>query len=267
MKIRFSQAQLEALAAALGETDTGISGSQIGHLLAACGMEDPEPTLTKRHRLYNAFARSWNSTRGGEAILRFVAQALRPERFLREPTRYEPLRANANRALGFVGLQVTETGEIVESTQVRTLGEAEQRAQSLRADLSARGVHPDVLAFCRAELLADNYFHAVLEATKSIAEKIRSRTGLHDDGATLVDRALGGELPLLAINPYTTESEKSEQRGFANLVKGVFGMFRNTTAHAARIHWKMEKSDAEDLLSLASLIHRRLDNAHMPPRV
>lgn len=132
--------------------------------------------------------------------------------------------------------------------------------------LGIRGVHPDVLRFCRAELLADNYFHAVLEATKGIAEKIRDRTGLTDDGGTLVDRALAGDPPMLAINGFSTESEKSEQRGFANLVKGVFGMFRNPTAHSPRIQWEINKSDAEDLLTIASLIHRRLDIAHMPAR-
>jgi len=135
------------------------------------------------------------------------------------------------------------------------------------AYLTARGVHPDVLRFCRAELVADDYFHAVLEATKSIADKLRARTGLTDDGAVLVDRALSGDLPMLAINDLSSESERGEQRGFANLVKGVFGMFRNPTAHAPRIHWAMNKADAEDLLSLASLIHRRLDSSRMPPRV
>jgi uncharacterized protein (TIGR02391 family) len=107
----------------------------------------------------------------------------------------------------------------------------------------------------------------VLEAVKSVADKLRARTGLPDDGAPLVDRALTGDLPMLAINPLKTEREKSEQRGFANLLRGTFGMFRNTTAHEARINWPMTKEDAEDLFSLVSLIHRRLDAAHMPPRV
>jgi uncharacterized protein (TIGR02391 family) len=115
-------------------------------------------------------------------------------------------------------------------------------------------------------LLADDYFHGVLEATKSITDKLRTRTGLTDDGAILVDHALAGDPPMLAINALTTESAKNEQRGFTNLLKGTFGMFRNTTAHAARIHWTMNKAEAEDLLSLASLIHRRLDSAIMPPR-
>jgi len=64
----------------------------------------------------------------------------------------------------------------------------------------------------------------------------------------------------------TTKSEKDEQKGFANLLKGVFGMFRNTTAHEARINWDMSKEDAEDLLSMVSLIHRRIDGANMPLR-
>src|ERR1700730_8279618 len=130
-----------------------------------------------------------------------------------------------------------------------------------------RGVHPDVLRFCREELLADNYFHAELEAVKSVADQLRARTGLTVDGASLVDRTLTGDPPMLAINSLKTESEKGEQRGFANLLRGTFGMFRNTTAHEARIHWPMAKDDAEDLFSLVSLIHRHLDAANMPPRV
>ncbi len=44
-------------------------------------------------------------------------------------------------------------------------------------------------------------------------------------------------------------------------------MFRNPTAHAARISWDMCREDAEDLFSIVSLIHRRLDKAIMPPRI
>ncbi|MFD2053722.1 TIGR02391 family protein [Mesorhizobium calcicola] len=71
---------------------------------------------------------------------------------------------------------------------------------------------------------------------------------------------------MLAINALATKSEQDEQKGFGNLLKGTFGMFRNPTAHEARINWTMSKEDAEDLLSLVSLIHRRLDAASMPPR-
>ena len=97
--------------------------------------------------------------------------------------------------------------------------------------------------------------------------KSESKTGLTDDGASLIDRALAGDVPMLAISPLQTKSEKDEQKGFVNLLKGTFGIFRNPTAHEAKINWKMPKEDAEDLLSLVSFIHRRLDASHMPFRV
>ena len=267
MKPMFSQSQLEAIADALADTSSGLTGSEIAHMLKLCKMVDPNPTMTKRHRLHNAFVESQNSRQNRTAILEFIRQSMKPERYARTPDRFEPMRTNLNRALAFASLAVDAAGKLGGAQQAHTLADAEHRAQALRADLTKRGVHPDVLLFCRAELLADNYFHAVLEATKSIATKLRTRTGLTDDGGTLVDRALGGDMPMLAINSLKSESERSEQRGFANLLKGTFGMFRNTTAHEARILWTMDKADAEDLLSLASLIHRRLDTAVMPPRV
>lgn len=264
--ICFTVSQLRAIADALGDTEKGLTGSEIGHLLTVCSIADTDPALTKRHRLYNAFAYDQNTRNHRRQILGFIRHSMKPERFAREPERFEPMRALLNRALAFAGLSVDAAGALESVEQARTLSEAERRAQELRADLATRGVHADVMRFCRSELLADNYFHAVLEAVKSVADKLRRRTGLTDDGHTLIDRALSGDPPMLAINSLRTESERSEQKGFANLVRGTFGMFRNTTAHEARINWTITKTDAEDLLSLVSLVHRRLDGATMPPR-
>jgi uncharacterized protein (TIGR02391 family) len=52
-----------------------------------------------------------------------------------------------------------------------------------------------------------------------------------------------------------------------NLMKGMFGAFRNVTAHAPRISWEITEQDALDLLTIASLLHRRLDAAIRTPRV
>jgi len=265
MDICFTQAQVAAIANALGDTNDGLTGSEIEHLLATSQITDIHPLATKRIRLHNAFASDQNDRGNRTHVLGFIRHALKPERYVRTQGRFETLRANVNEALAFAGLAVNASGTIEKVVQAQTISDARRRANELRADLSIRDVHPDVLWFCREELLADDYFHAVLEAVKSIMDKLRSRTGLTDDGNTLIDRTLAGDPPILAINPLKTESEKSEQKGFANLVRGTTGMFRNTTAHAPRIHWAMTKEDAEDLLSLASLIHRRLDAAHMPP--
>lgn len=261
----FSQDQLEAIAGALGDTTEGLTGPEIEYLLASCNIAD-SGSMTKRLRIYNAFAECQNTKRNRTNILEFIRLAMWPARYNREPHRYEPMRARLNQALAFAGLVVDESGGLNSADVVQTLPEAQRRARDFRADLEGRGVDHDVLKFCRAELLADNYFHAVQEAVKSVADKMRTRTGLTDDGSTFVDRVLSGNPPLLAVNALSTSSGRSGQNGFANLVRGTFGMFRNQTAQEARIHCPMSREDAEDLLSIASLIHRRPDAAHMPAR-
>jgi hypothetical protein len=85
---------------------------------------------------------------------------MKPARFVKFSERFEPMRTHLNEALAFAGLAVDASGTLAAVEQVRTLSEAQRRAQELRADLTTRGVHPDVLRFCCEELLADNYFHA-----------------------------------------------------------------------------------------------------------
>ncbi|GAA0623949.1 TIGR02391 family protein [Brevundimonas kwangchunensis] len=264
-KALFTAGQLEGLAGALGDTNDGLTNPEIGYLFAQCRMIDPGP-MTKRLRVYNAFVEVQNRRQDRTNILEFIRQGLAPARFVREPHRFEPLRARVNKALAFSGMVVTEAGRLEIAKAVSTLPEAERRARELRSDLELRRVHPDVLRFCRAELLADDYFHAVLEAAKSLAAKIRDKTGLTDDGSTLVDRALASKPPMLAISPLVTQTDLSRQSCFASLVRGVFSLFRNPTAHEPRIDWPMSREDAEDILTLISMLHRQLDATYMPVR-
>lgn len=259
----FTESQLKAIADALGDTTHGLTGAEIGHLLASCEMHDQsfEIGQSKRVRLYNAFAHAQHSRQNRTAILTFIRKSMKPEQYTQQPERFEPLRARLNQALAFVGLAVDASGTIIEVARAQTLTEAQRRATELRVDLEMRRIHPDVLRFCREELLTVNYFHAVLEATKSVGEKLREKTGLKGDGATLVDAVLGGDWPLLAINSLANDSDWSEQRGFVNIVKGVFGMFRNPTAHAPKIRWAVNRYDAEEALTLLSMIHKRIDMA------
>ena len=259
MPAPFTNNELQAIARALGDTDLGFTGSEITDLIFQCGFPDEFATETKWKRLHKTL---WNAQcRCGDRrpVLAFIRKAMQPARHLRDPHRFEEMRQALNTALALCGLAVDEDGTLRAATRVTTIPEAERRARELRGILQSRGIHPDVLTFCRAELVADNYFHAVLEASKSVADKLRKLTGLDLDGAELIDRALGGSTPLLAINSLQSQSERSEQKGFVNLLKGVHGMFRNPTAHEARIVWKMDRADAEDLMATLSLAHRRLD--------
>ncbi len=263
----FEQAHLDSIARALA--DDGLTGSEIGHLLRVCKMGDFDPGagITKWKRLQMAFAGKQNATHERTAILQFIRQTMTPANHLSIPGRHEAMRFQLNQALLLAGIQCTEEGRLESVEAATTLSQAESRARSMRAGLERRNVHPEVLRFCSAEWLADDYFHAVQEAVKSVMDRLRKSTGMTTDGGELVSSALGGDTPMLAINPRRTKSEKDEQKGFVNLLTGLCGMFRNPTAHEARIHWPMTQQDAEDLMSMVSLLHRRLDGATMPARV
>ncbi len=107
--------------------------------------------------------------------------------------------------------------------------------------------------------MQDNYFHAVFEATKGLAQRIRELTGVSLDGAALVDKVFAVDRPLLAFNSLRTETEQSQHKGFAALLKGCFSAVRNPLAHEPKILWEGE-DDAADYLSLVSLLHRKLDD-------
>ena len=81
----FTQSQLQAIAEALGDTDEGLTGSELSHLLETSKIADVAPTQTKRHRLYNAFAQEQNIRQERTHILAFIRFAMKPERFARIP--------------------------------------------------------------------------------------------------------------------------------------------------------------------------------------
>jgi uncharacterized protein (TIGR02391 family) len=115
--------------------------------------------------------------------------------------------------------------------------------------------------YCEVEVLRRSIFHAVFEATKGLAERIRKMTGSTHDGAEPVDACIAKVNPVIRINPHVTKSETSEHSGFANLLRGVFGTFRNPVAHVPRTEWTVSEADALNLFSTLSYLHRRLDQA------
>lgn len=267
----FSHAELESICSVLAETNNGLTGSEIGNILKRLGIPDPMPTMTKRYRLSEALAKQQAQIRSGSIVGAFIQEAMNPVQYTNNHALFDLRRDALSTILAFCGYSLGEDGKLrLRTKPAHTLTEAEEAAGRLRSELSRRGVHSDVLKFCRPELLHENYFHAVFEATKSVADKIRDKAELDGDGAELVDRAFGigkQEMPLLAFNSLQTETERSEHNGLMQLMKGMFGVFRNVTAHAPKIKWSISEQDALDLLTIASYLHRRLDTCFKTPRL
>jgi len=253
---------VESICKVLGNTEKGFTGTEIAKLLDESGIDDVDSVSTKWKRLNSALASKQQIDGCANNLLVFIQNALNPARHYDNSEWFNDTRTKINQILSFAGLYLGEDGKISTVSKSTTISEAKARASKLKENLVLRKVHPDVLRYCKEELVADNYFHAVFEATKSVAEKIRNKTGLTTDGAILVDEAFSFKsIPHLALNTLQTESEKGEQRGFMTLLKGLFGTFRNRLAHEPKITWSVEEEDALDILSLVSLVHRRLDKA------
>jgi uncharacterized protein (TIGR02391 family) len=261
----FNAQQLTSIAKILADTHTGLTGSQIGYLLQDCRIPDVTPDMTKWKRLFNAFVEFQNERKFGNHVVVFINRAMNPVQYSGSPDEFESRRDELNAVLAFCGMTIGTDGKIRRAEHAKELSEALERANRLKAALVSRNVHGDVLKFCKAEFLQKNYFHAVFEAMKSIAAKIRALSDLTSDGAELVTHSFGGATPLLAINSLKTETDRGEQRGFANLLIGLFGTIRNPLAHNPKIEWDMSEQDALDILTTASLVHRKLDKARPNP--
>ena len=260
---------VQGVADVLGATDTGLTGPEIGTLLASLGIPDPGAGVTKRHRLGQALRARQAHDGAANCVIRFITEARAPVRYVQDPGLRTLRQDGLNEVLVFVGLHLRDDGRLSRGPRAETLSDAAQHANSLRAELRRRGTHPDVLRYCSTEILSRNTFHAQLEAAKSVFDKLRERTGLPGDGAALVDAALSlgrTGIPALAINALAIQTERDEQTGLANLLKGLSGMFRNPVAHDPRLRRTVSDDELLELLTTLSMIHRRLNAATPRPR-
>ncbi|WP_019175573.1 TIGR02391 family protein [Brevibacterium ravenspurgense] len=258
---------LKAIADVLADTSDGLTGREIGDLLLRLRMDDPIPTATKRDRLAEAFVASQNKDQSSKRIVTFIVTAMDPVRYRSQPELFALRQDRLNEHLAFVGLRVNDEGKVARGAQAQTLDEATRIATSIRDELQRRKAHPEVLRYCSMEVLKKSHFHACLEATKSIFDRLRSLTGISGDGAALVDATLAlgkSGVPLLAINSLRTQTEKDEQTGLANLVKGLNGLYRNPTAHDPRLNRTINDDELLEVLTMVSMVHRRLDGVPAP---
>jgi uncharacterized protein (TIGR02391 family) len=259
---------LEGVADVLGETTTGLTGTEIGQHLRTARVPDILPGITKRHRLREALVAQQAKDEAANCVVAFIVEAMSPVRYRGKEGLFDLRQAGLNEVLVFQGLRVNDKGQVAKGPQASTLSEAAQHANSLRTELRRRGAHSEILRYCSQEILEKNAFHAQLEAAKSVADRLRTLTGARGDGAALVDEVLSiGKVgaPRVAINALNTDTDLDEQRGFGNLCKGLLGMFRNPTAHDPRIRRAVSDDELLEMLMVVSMVHRRLDGARVTP--
>jgi uncharacterized protein (TIGR02391 family) len=254
----FNEQLLQMMCDILGDTSDGLSGSDISLLLEHCDIPSPESGVTKRHRLYQALSKRQREDGCANHVIHFVQCALIPENYLEKPHQFDFLRYSLNEILSEAGYQIGMDGKFHRMPKIAT--GAAQRANQLRSALLPRNLHPEVMRLCRADLLGEHYLPVVIAAAKSLSEKIQLKTGSISVGAELADHALEfSNGPKLAFNTLQTKAEISEHLSLLHLIKSVLTAFNSPDTPEPA--WAIAEPDAIDLLTLISMLHRRIDQA------
>ena len=254
---------LESICNILGETKEGLSGENIHRLLLKASIDDiayNELGLAKRKKLLKAVENEQKKNNCSNNILHFIQLAMEPSLYVNKDDLFNDRLNRINQQLAFIGYELLRNGNYREITAASTIEDVTIKVDDLKKELEKRKTHSEIFKYCKAELLVNNYFHAVFEANKGLFQRIRDLSGLSKDGSNLIEETFSKN-PILIINNYITQPEKDEHDGFCLLLKGLCGMFRNTTSHKPKIDWPIEEQDALDILCIISYCHRRLDKA------
>ena len=260
---RLDQQQLKSLCGVVAHSSEGLTKSELTTLLGQCGIcavDDGSSRnqlgytigLNKRDWLYNCLVTEINKSQSFSKVFSFLQAVLNPAAYTSADSRqkYRHLLEETNKILLFAGLSIDQSGRLVVVSQAETLTEVDLRVNHLKKALYDRAIHSEVQKYCIEDYLRADYYDAVFEAAKGLAERVRQISGLTTDGGTLFQTALSKNDPYIFFNAMKTDSERSEFTGLKELLEAIFHLVRNPAAHTPKVNWKTDETKALDILTL-----------------
>lgn len=120
-------------------------------------------------------------------------------------------------------------------------------------------LHPKITLRAYPQFENEHYRDAVFNSIVAVFDLIRQRTGLDLDGASLAGKAFSTSDPYLVFSELTSESGLNEQKGFIQIVQGIYLGVRNPKAHTLEV--QPTKEEAAQYLVFASLLARKVEQA------
>jgi uncharacterized protein (TIGR02391 family) len=134
----------------------------------------------------------------------------------------------------------------------------------LEKDARIAALHPEVRQVAEKYLDSGHPEAAIFEAFKAINNRVKTMTGIDDDGQSLMSTTMRDKNPLITFGDLTTETGRNIQAGVRFLFMGAVSGIRNPDAHD-QFRVRTDEEAFEEL-SLASLLMRRLDTATVTTR-
>lgn len=106
-----------------------------------------------------------------------------------------------------------------------------------------------------------HYRDTALNSVIALFDYIRARTGLTQDGAALASEAFSLDRPRLILSELKTESGRNDQKGFMQIIQGMYLGIRNPKAHS--LDHEVDEKMAAQCMVIASFIARRIEEAEV----
>lgn len=260
--IKFETDDIEAISKVIAET---MTGSEITTMFNSLGFKnfdvDRGYTSTKWRRIQESVINHININRTFHPLFATIEYASKPQKWVNSPDKWSDFKRSLNSTLIFHEIELLDDGKISTTIAPKTLDEATKRLNNLTEKLGTLSVHQNVFKFAQKELLQENFFHAILESSKGVMDRLRQISELSEDGNALIDKSFSVKQPLVLIkgNFLTSSSDRSTYLGLANLIRAIVSMYRNPKAHEPKLYNEDSLEDAIDAFILMSVAHRQLD--------
>ena len=137
-------------------------------------------------------------------------------------------------------------------------------------------LHPLIRASSDSLFKKGEYFNAVFEASKTLNDLIKERSGSQNSETQLIKEVIGKpendiSSPKIKFNALDSKSlnyksQQNEQRGLSYLAHGIFFAFRHPKGHEPKDKWPINPYEALDQLVTISHLTRKIDKATHKPK-
>lgn len=254
---KFDAQSIETISRIIGNI---MTGSTITKMLEQLNIEDNSNQSTKWRRL-DFVMRETQATYGcGNKVLEIIKYVFHPtSSWFSDNNKYKASINEINKCISFYGYEVQEDGNIhlIKSSKTRT--QANERYDLLKSKLIERNIHPQILEFCTQDIVNEDYFSIIFEASKSVYDRIRKMTGINLDGNRLIRTCFDLKYPIIVFNSLKTDTEKNLYNGLKNILLSIAQIGRNPKAHTPKIYSYDSLDNCLDILNLISFSHKMLD--------
>lgn len=243
-----------------------LTGSKITAMLNYLNLEDTYPKDTKWIRINHAMVTSQSAFRCGNKIIEIIEYVFHPtSTWFTSLNHYNEEMSQINKCISYYGLELQSDGKVHLTESTSSKREANERYDLLKSKLSERNIHPEIMKFCTQDIVNEDYFSIIFEASKSIYDRIRNMTSVNKDGNQLINYCFNRNEPFIVFNSLTTSTEINLYEGFKNILLSIAQIGRNPRAHTPKIYSYENLDNCLDILNLISFAHKMLDQCFVNP--